>query len=125
MLYAMFSKIRTIVGHSLVRSAVVLQLGSVGAMLVQAVANVILARLLGPTEFGRYAIVMSIAMVGSVFLGAGAADAMAPILSRAHHNGDDRGVREALLFLGKFVVASACLVLLLGLLTPSIAQRLY
>ena len=41
---------------------------------------------------------------------------MAPVLARAHHNGDDKGVREAFLFLGKFVLASSAVVLLLGLL---------
>src|SRR5687767_11121297 len=96
--------ITRVLKHPLARTTAVLQAGSVAAMLAQAVAGVIVARVLGPDDFGRYAIVMSIAAVGSVLLGAGAADAMAPVLARARHSGDERGVREALLFLGKFVL---------------------
>lgn len=121
----MIAFIRRISEHPFIRGTVMFQLGSVGAMLVQAVAGVILARLLGPAEFGRYAIVMSMAAVGSVLLGAGAADAMAPVLTRAHHSGDDRGVRDALLFVGKFVLATACVVLLAGLAMPWVATHLY
>jgi O-antigen/teichoic acid export membrane protein len=115
----------SLLNHRLVRGSLTFQIGSVGAMLVQAAAGVVLARVLGPEQFGRYAIVMSLAAVGSVLLGAGAADAMAPVLSRAHHGGDDKGVRDALLFLGKFVVATACIVLILGLALPAVAHRFY
>ncbi len=118
-------RIRQLLGHRLARTTAVLQAGSIGAMFVQAVAGVVLARLLGPGDFGRYAIIMSIAAVGSVLLGAGAADAMAPVLARARHNGDTRGMREAFLFLGKFVLFSSAVVLLFGLALPPVAARLY
>ncbi len=112
-------------GHPFVRGALQFQLGSVGAMLVQAIAGVVLARLLGPHEYGRFAIVMSMAAVGSVLLGAGAADAMAPVLSRAHHSGDDTGVRDAILFLGKFVLITAAIVFVFGLSIPALAGHFY
>lgn len=115
----------TILRHPITRTVAVFQLGSVGAMFVQAVAGVVVARLVGPAEYGRYAIVMSMAAIGSVLLGAGAADAMAPVLTRAHHSGDDDGVRDAMLFLGKFVLATASVVLLVGLLMPTVAGHLY
>lgn len=116
---------RLFISHRFFRANAIFQLGSVGAMLVQAVAGVVLARVLGPHEFGRFAIVMSMAAVGSVFLGTGAADALAPVLTRAHHQGDDAAVREALLFLGKFMLGTSLLVALLGFAMPSIARYLY
>jgi len=111
--------------HRFVQSTVWFQLGTAGAMFVQAAAGVVLARVLGPDDYGTYAIVMSLAAIGSVLLGAGAADAMAPVLSRAHHGGDDAGVRNALLFLGKFVVISGGIVILISMLAVPLIGRLY
>ncbi len=108
-----------------IRRTLQFQLGSVGAVLVQAITGVLLARLLGPHEYGRYVIVMSMAAIGSVLLGAGAADAMAPVLSRARHSGDDAGVHDAMLFLGKFVLATGAVVFFLGLSMPGIAGHFY
>ncbi|MCC6934830.1 MAG: oligosaccharide flippase family protein [Candidatus Yanofskybacteria bacterium] len=107
------------------RRTVTLQIGSIGAMLVQAVANILVARYVGPDQFGRYAIAMSLAAIGSVFLGAGAADAMAPVASRAQHRGDAEGLRSAFLFLGKFVLVSGITVIVLGTLMPFLAERFY
>jgi O-antigen/teichoic acid export membrane protein len=121
----MIDAIRRVSKHPFVRGAALFQLGSVGAMIVQAGAGVVVARLLGPAEFGRFALAMSMAAVASVLLGTGVADAMAPVLTRAHHGGDERGVRDAILFIGKFVLASAAVVLLLGLTMPQIASWLY
>lgn len=94
-------------------------------MLVQAIANVLVARYLGPDQFGRYAIAMSLAAVGSVMLGAGAADAVAPVVSRARHSGDEQGVRDTFLFLGKFVLISALVVSVVGLVLSTVAAHLY
>ncbi|MBP6885668.1 MAG: oligosaccharide flippase family protein [Candidatus Pacebacteria bacterium] len=102
-----------------------LQIGSLGAMLAQAIGGVILARILGPQEYGRFAIVMSMAAVGSVFLGAGAADALAPMLTRAYHREDDGEVRRVFLFLGGFVISAALFSSALGLTMPLIARHLY
>lgn len=120
-----FSKIMSFLHRPFFYRTIQFQIGSIGALLVQAVAGVVLARLLGPHEFGRYAIVMSLAAMGSVFLGAGAADAMAPVLSRARHSGDDAGLRNALLFLGKFVTVTAGIVFILGLVMPILAGYFY
>ncbi len=111
--------------HRFVRKNVILQIGSFGAMLAQAIGGVILARILGPQEYGRFAVVMSMAAVGSIFLGAGAADALAPMLTRAYHRKDDNEVRQGFLFLGGFVVCTALLASILGLTMPIIAKYLY
>lgn len=121
----MFQRIRAVLARRFVRHAALLQVGTVGAMLVQAVANIVVARQLGPDQFGRYAIAMSLAAVGSVLLGAGAADAMAPVVSRARHERDERGLQNAFLFLGKFVLISGLVVIVLGCLLPVVAERLY
>jgi len=120
-----FHRLQNYLSHRFLRESMLLQVGSMGAMFVQAIAGVLLARILGPHEFGRLAIVMSLAAVGSVFLGAGAADAMAPVLSRARHSGNDGDVHDSFLFLGKFVTATALLVAMLGFLLPSIARYFY
>ncbi len=120
-----FERARYFINHHFVRKSVLLQAGNIAGTFVQAVAGVVLARLLGPHEFGRYAIVMSMAAVGSVLLGAGAADAMAPVLSRARHSGDDVGVRDAMLFLGKFILITAAIVFVLGFSMPALAERFY
>lgn len=116
---------KEVIRHQLVRNTATLQVGGVVGTLVQAVAGVMLARFLGPHEYGRYAIVMSMAAVGSVLLGAGAADAMAPVLSRARHSGDDAGARNGMLFLGKFVLVTTVIVFVLGLSMPAIADYFY
>ena len=120
-----FERARYFINHHFVRKSVLLQAGNIAGTFVQAVAGVVLARLLGPHEFGRYAIVMSMAAVGSVLLGAGAADAMAPVLSRARHSGDDARMRDAMLFLGKFVLITAAIVFVLGLSMPALAEHFY
>src|SRR3989304_54945 len=118
--------IRKIVSRPFIRRSAVFQVGSIGAMLVQAAAGGVLARILGPEEYGRYAIVMSLAAIGAVFLGTGAADAMAPVLSRARHGNDDRGFRAAILFLGKFVLVTGILVALLGVFVmPQVGEHIY
>ena len=121
----MISKIQALLKRPFILNAASFQIGSVGAMLVQAIAGVILARILGPNEFGRYAIVMSMAAIGSVLLGAGATDAIAPVLARAKHSQDDDEIRNVILFLGKFVLITSVIVLILGLTMPIIAQYLY
>jgi len=68
---------------------------------------------------------MSMAAIGSVLLGAGATDAIAPVLAREKHSQDDDEIRNAILFLGKFVLITSVIVLILGLTMPIIAQHLY
>lgn len=118
--------IRELISLPFIQKSAVFQIGSVGAMLIQAAAGVVLARVLGPDQYGRYALIMSLAAIGSVFLGAGATDAIAPVASRAHHAGDNQGVRDTFSFLGSFVLVTALGVSLLGLLLlPFFAGKLY
>ncbi len=113
------------VRHRFVRDTLVLQAGSVGAVLAQAIIGIFLARQLGPSQFGVYALAASVASIASVFLGAGAVDAVAPIASRAWHVGDAHGIQKILSFLARFIVVAAGVSVALAVALPSITTHVY
>jgi O-antigen/teichoic acid export membrane protein len=107
------------------KKGLILQIGSLGGTLVQAAANVMLARWLGPSEYGSYAIAFSLAGIASIVLGAGAFDALAARMSRAWHQRDNREIDRLMLFLSSFVWVTALLGVMVGVLLPLIAEHLY
>ncbi len=107
------------------RDAAVLQVGSGLATFVQALAGVLIARILVPEQFGAYALAFSVASIATLFLGSGVADAIAPIVSRAWAADDGQGVRAAYGFFTKFMGAAAGLTVLVVLLLPTLTGHIY
>lgn len=75
-------------GRAAVRGAATSMLGQAGRVVVQMVGVAILARLLGPAEYGLIAMVMVVIGVGELFrdLGLSSAAIQAPTLSRAQRD---------------------------------------
>jgi O-antigen/teichoic acid export membrane protein len=121
----MYEGVMGFVRHRFVRDTLVLQAGSVGAVLVQAIIGIFLARQLGPSQFGVYALAASVASIASVFLGAGAVDAIAPIASRAWHVGDAPAMQRILAFLVRFIIAAAGVSVVLAVALPFITAQIY
>lgn len=107
------------------RDAITLQAGSMAGMFAQAVAGILIARWLGPELFGAYALAFSVAAVASIFLGAGAFDALIPHVMRAWASGERTHVRPVLAFIAKFVVLAGAVSLALGLVLPAVTARAY
>lgn len=107
------------------KKGLMFQVGAIGGTLVQAVANVLLARLLGPSEYGSYAIAFSLASIASVVLGAGAFDALAARISRAWHQRDHEQLDRLMLFLSSYVWVTAVLGVVAGIALPYLAQSVY
>jgi O-antigen/teichoic acid export membrane protein len=118
-------RIRALIRHDLVRTTVVLQIGGVAGTAVQAISGVIIARLLQPQLYGRYALAFSVASISSIFIGGGLTDAVAPAVSRAWASGDRDALRGAIGFYLRFVAACTAVTAVLIALLPAITARLY
>jgi O-antigen/teichoic acid export membrane protein len=118
-------RLKALALHSFVRQAVVLQVGSGLATFVQAAAGVLVARILAPEAFGQYSLAFSVASIATLFLGSGAADAIAPQVSRAWAQNDGAGVRTAYGFFTRFMGAAAGLTVLIVLVLPAVTERIY
>lgn len=94
-------------------------------MVVQAVANIFLARLFGAQSFGLYAIAFSVASTASIVLGAGAVDALTPAATRAWHNEDYREMTGIAAYLLKFSFVAGLVALVVFLFLPFITGHIY
>ncbi|HTP56742.1 MAG TPA: oligosaccharide flippase family protein [Candidatus Paceibacterota bacterium] len=121
----LLERIRQFSAHHLVRKTAILQVGSISGTLVQALAGVLLARMLGPDSYGRFALAFSIAAVCSVFIGGSLTDAIAPSLSRAWAGRDRKDYLATVGFYLRFV--AVCAVVTLGVIAmlPWITGHLY
>ncbi len=111
--------------HSFVRRAVVFQVANGAASVLQSLAGVVIARLLQPELFGRYALALSVASVSSIVLASGIQDALMPVLARGHARGDADEVRTGLGYWVKWIGASVIFVAIVAALLPLVTSRLY
>lgn len=111
--------------HKFVQDTAVLQAGSIAGNVIQAATGVVVARVLQPELFGVYALAMSLAAFASIFLSAGAQDAVTTILGETYTRGDRAKTRDAIAFLVKVVIATAVIAVSFALLSPYISERLY
>lgn len=111
--------------HPFVRNTAILQSSSMFANVFQAFAGIALARILQPELFGVYALSFGLAGLISVFLGAGAQDAVLTIVSGAHAIGDRARIEEAFAFLTKMTVILGAVGFFGALTAPIIASYLY
>ncbi len=111
--------------HTFVRNTAILQAGSMFGNVFQAIAGIIMARVLQPEAFGVYALTFSLAGFISIFLGVGAQDAVTTILGEAYARKDAREIRDALAFLVKITVIMSFVTLFGAALAPLISYQLY
>ncbi len=111
--------------HTFVRNTAILQAGSMFGNVFQAIAGIIMARVLQPEAFGVYALTFSLAGFISIFLGVGAQDAVTTILGEAYARRDEHEIRSALAFLVKITVIMSFVTLCGAALAPFISMHLY
>ena len=111
--------------HSFVRRVMLLQTGSFVESIIQALAGVLMARLLQPERFGIYALAFSLAGIVSLFLGVGAQDAISTVLGETYAQNDAARTKEALAFLLKILVITGLIALGGAIIAPVAAKYLY
>jgi len=108
-----------------VKNVAILQMGSFGGTLAQAVFGILIARLLQPEFFGVYSLAIGLAALAGLLLGAGMQDAVATLVSSAYARNDKEELREALAFLLKITFYSGLTTLIIFFFVPRIADYFY
>src|SRR3989338_11695175 len=108
---SLFQKLNYFYNHKFVKQTVMLQVGSFGGTIVQAVIGVIIARLLQPELFGIYSLAIGMAGMISLILGVGIQEtvsrgggiqeAVSSMLGRAYARKDDVEIENILGFMLK------------------------
>ncbi len=112
--------------HSFVKNTATLQAGGMFGNILQAIAGIIIARILQPELFGVYSLVFSLSGTITIILGSlGAADAVTTILGEAYAKNESNRGKEALAFLAKIVILTGIITLIGAALSPTIANMLY
>lgn len=104
---------------------ITLQAGSFVGTFAQALAGVILARVLQPENYGIYAIAFSIAGLTSLFMGAGVQEASTVLLGESYAQKDHERSREMMAFLLKISILGSLLGLVFAAFSPLIASHWY
>ena len=108
-----------------VRNVAVLQMGSFGGTLIQAVFGILIARLLQPELFGVYSLTIGLAALAGLLLGAGMQDAIATLVGLAYAKNDKAELREVLAYLLKITFYAGIGTLLVFFFLPAIAGYFY
>lgn len=108
-----------------VRNVAVLQIGSFGGTLVQAVFGILIARMLQPELFGVYSLTIGLAALAGLLLGAGMQDAVATLVGSAFAKDDKEELQNVLAFLLKITFYAGLLTLFIFAFLPSIANYFY
>lgn len=120
------SKFRYLREHPFVKNVATLQAGGMFGNIIQALAGIVIARILQPELFGVYALVFSLAGFVTILLGStGASEAVTTILGEAYEKNDSSRGKEALAFLAKITIITGIITLLGASLLPAVANILY
>src|SRR3989344_2164122 len=111
--------------RSFVKNVAMLQMGSFGGSIIQAVIGIVIARLLQPELFGVYALAIGMASMTSLILGMGIQEAVSSLLGRAYAREDKAEVENILGFMLKITFLAALIVIVVSFFLPSIANGLY
>src|SRR3989344_289261 len=122
---SLFQKLNYFYNHKFVKQTVMLQVGSFGGTIVQAVVGIIIARLLQPELLGIYSLAFGLAAMTSLVVGMGIQEAVSSLLGRAYAQKDETETENILGFLFKITFFAALIVLVFSFFLPSIADRLY
>ena len=79
-----FIKVLNLRQHPFVRSVAMLQVGSFGGAIIQAVIGIIIARLLQPELLGVYSLAFGLAATTSLIIGMGIQEAVSSLLGGAY-----------------------------------------
>lgn len=108
-----------------VQNVAVLQMGSFGGTLVQAVFGILIARILQPELFGVYSLAIGLASLAGLLLGAGMQDAVATLVGSAYVKNEKEELLNVLAFLLKITFYAGLATLVIFFFVPSIADYFY
>lgn len=108
-----------------VRNVAVLQMGSFGGTLIQAVFGILIARILQPELFGIYSLAIGLAALAGLLLGAGMQDAVATLVGSAYARDDREELADILAFLLKITFYSGLTTIIIFFFIPSVANYFY
>src|SRR3990167_6567848 len=111
--------------HRFVKNLAILQIGNFSNTFIQGLTGIIIARLLQPELFGVYAISFSLAGLLVLVVSFGIQDTGATIVSGTYAHEEHKGTREAFMFLGRMVSLIAVLSIIVTLIAPSLAGKIY
>lgn len=120
-----FIKVLNLRQHPFVRNVAILQIGSFGGTVIQAIIGIIIARLLQPELLGIYSLAFGLAAMTSLVIGAGIQEAVSSLLGRAYAQKDKSETENILGFMFKITFFAALAVLIFSAFLPNIAGRLY
>lgn len=120
-----FIKVLNLRQRPFIRNVAMLQAGSFGGTIIQAVIGIVIARLLQPELFGVYALAIGMASMTSLILGMGIQEAVSSLLGRAYAKEDKAEVENILGFMLKITFLAALIVIVVSFFLPSIANGLY
>lgn len=119
------SKIVSIAHRPFVRRAAVFQIANGAGSILQSVAGIVIARVLQPELFGRYALAFSVASIASIVLATGVQDALMPVVARSHTRGDGNALCAGFGYWAKWIGISVLFVAIVVALLPIITSQLY
>ena len=120
-----FIKVLNLRQHPFIRNVAMLQMGSFGGTIIQAVIGIVIARLLQPELFGVYSLAIGMASMTSLILGMGIQEAVSSLLGRAYAREDKAEIENILGFMLKITFLAALIVIVVSFFLPSIANGLY
>src|SRR3989344_1288898 len=97
--------------HRFIKQTATLQIGSFGGTIVQAVAGILIARLLQPELLGIYSLAFGLASMTSLVIGMGIQEAVSSLLGRAYAQKDETEIGNILGFMLKITFFATLVVL--------------
>lgn len=111
--------------HRFVQQTAILQVGSFGGTIVQAVVGILIARILQPELLGIYSLAFGLASVTSLVIGMGIQEAVSSLLGRAYAQKNEIEIENILGFMFKLTFFATVIVLVFSFFLPNIADKLY
>ena len=102
-----------------------LQIGSFGGTVVQAVVGILIARILQPELLGIYSLAFGLAAMTSLIIGMGIQEAVSSLLGRAYAQKNKTETENILGFMFKITFFAALVVLIFSAFLPNISEKLY
>ncbi len=121
----LFQKLNHFYNHQFVKQTMMLQAGSFGGTIVQAVVGILIARLLQPELLGVYSLAFGLAATTSLIIGMGIQEAASSLLGKSYAQKDNNEVENILGFMFKITFLAALIVLVFSFFLPNIADKLY
>lgn len=122
----MIEKIRSLFKYNFVRNTAILQVGTLVSAGLSFIASVIFARILGPEQYGQYALIFSLTGLFSILMNWGADYATITLLAEAWARQDREEIKNIILFFVKTSLIAALSIGFLAIIfSPLIAGHLY